>query len=179
MGDKARELTEKDPENVFASFKRKMGTSESFFVPNLGDFKTPAALSAQVLKELKNFVHTGETLDVVVITIPASFDTIQSNATQKAGYEAGFKEVALLQEPIAACLAFANKQDVQTKMQGQEVKPANEKGLVSVRNIKFKTAYQKVTQDREEYFTAMVSGDLEGCTYRIARADGGYDSGIK
>ena len=40
---------------------------------------------------------------------PASFDTIQSNATKKAGYAAGFKEVVLLQEPIAASLAYANK----------------------------------------------------------------------
>ena len=61
-----------------------------------------------MLKELKNFVHTGESIDAAVITIPASFDTIQSNATKKAGYEAGFKEVVLLQEPIAASLAYFN-----------------------------------------------------------------------
>ncbi|HEY0040085.1 MAG TPA: Hsp70 family protein, partial [Flavisolibacter sp.] len=65
-------------------------------------------LSAMVLKELKNFIHTGEQLEAAVITIPASFDTIQSNATKKAGYEAGFKEVVLLQEPIAASLAYFN-----------------------------------------------------------------------
>lgn len=109
VGDKAREYIEKDPHNVFSSFKRKMGTSESFFVASLTDFKTPIQLSALVLNELKNFVYTGEKPASVVITIPASFDTIQSNATKKAGYEAGFKEVVLLQEPIAASLAFANK----------------------------------------------------------------------
>ncbi len=109
VGDKAREYIEKDPHNVFSSFKRKMGTSESFFVTSLTDFKTPIQLSALVLNELKNFVYTGEKPGSVVITIPASFDTIQSNATKKAGYEAGFKEVVLLQEPIAASLAFANK----------------------------------------------------------------------
>src|SRR4051812_39126188 len=75
VGDKARELIEKDPENVFSSFKRKMGTSESFFVPNTSDFKTPVELSAMVLRELKNFIYTGEKPDAVVITIPASFDT--------------------------------------------------------------------------------------------------------
>jgi molecular chaperone DnaK len=109
VGDKAREYIEKDPHNVFSSFKRKMGTSESFFVTSIADFKTPVQLSAMVLKELKNFIYTGEKPESVVITIPASFDTIQSNATKKAGYEAGFKEVVLLQEPIAASLAFANK----------------------------------------------------------------------
>ncbi|MBO9727385.1 MAG: Hsp70 family protein [Chitinophaga sp.] len=119
VGDKARELIEKDPENVFSSFKRKMGTSESFFVPNTGDFKTPVELSALVLRELKNFIYTGEKPDAVVITIPASFDTIQSNATKKAGNDAGFREVQLLQEPIAASLAFANKQNNTAGLQGQ------------------------------------------------------------
>jgi molecular chaperone DnaK len=118
VGDKAREYIEKDPQNVFSSFKRKMGTSESFFVSSLTDFKTPIQLSALVLNELKNFIYTGERPESVVITIPASFDTIQSNATKKAGYEAGFKEVVLLQEPIAASLAFANK-NYGTPLQGR------------------------------------------------------------
>src|SRR6478672_10893654 len=79
VGDKAREYIEKDPANVFAGFKRKMGTSERFFVPDASDFKSPVDLSALVLQELKNFVYTGEQVDAAVITIPASFDTIQSN----------------------------------------------------------------------------------------------------
>src|SRR5688500_12044040 len=56
IGDKAREYVEKDPENVFGGFKRKMGTSETFFVKNLQAQKTPIELSALVLKELKTFV---------------------------------------------------------------------------------------------------------------------------
>lgn len=108
VGDKAKEYIAKDAGNVFGGFKRKMGSSESFLVPSTTSFMTPIQLSAMVLKELKNFVHTGEAVDAAVITIPASFDTIQSNATKKAGYEAGFKEVVLLQEPIAASLAFFN-----------------------------------------------------------------------
>jgi molecular chaperone DnaK len=109
IGDKAREHVEKDPLNVFGSFKRKMGTSESFFIANNTSFVTPVELSSMVLQELKNFIYTGEQPLSTVITIPASFDTIQSNATKEAGHMAGFKEVVLLQEPIAASLAFANK----------------------------------------------------------------------
>jgi molecular chaperone DnaK len=108
VGDKAREYISKDAGNVFAAFKRKMGSGESFLVPATAQLITPIQLSAQVLKELKNFVHTGEKPEAAVITIPASFDTVQSNATKKAGYEAGFKEVVLLQEPIAASLAHFN-----------------------------------------------------------------------
>ncbi|MBC7862394.1 MAG: Hsp70 family protein, partial [Bacteroidia bacterium] len=114
VGEKAREFIEKDPENVFATFKRKMGTNESYFIKSLEKTITPIELSAIVLKELKNFVYTGEQFNSVVITIPASFDTIQSNATKKAGYEAGFKEVVLLQEPIAASVAYANKENEKT-----------------------------------------------------------------
>ncbi len=111
IGDKAREWLLKDPLNVFAGFKRKMGTAESYFSPHKNDFYSPIQLSSYVLSELKNFIHTQEKPESIVITIPASFDTVQSNATKKAGYEAGFKEVVLLQEPIAASLAFFNKQN--------------------------------------------------------------------
>ncbi len=108
VGNKAKEYLERDPKNVVGLFKRKMGTSESFKIKSLNDSKTPIDLSAQVLKELKTFVNTGDNLDSVVITIPASFDSIQSNATKEAGLQAGFKQVVLLQEPIAASLAYAN-----------------------------------------------------------------------
>lgn len=119
VGDKAREWLLKDPMNVFASFKRKMGTDENYYITSQNDTISPIALSAHVLKEMKNFVHTGEVPQAVVITIPASFDTIQSNATKQAGYEAGFKEVALLQEPIAASLAFFNKHLSESKEKGK------------------------------------------------------------
>lgn len=109
VGDKAREWLLKDALNVFAGFKRKMGTSDNYFSPAKDAFYSPIQLSSLVLAELKNFIHTTEKPEHIVITIPASFDTVQSNATKKAGYEAGFKEVVLLQEPIAASLAFFNK----------------------------------------------------------------------
>lgn len=111
VGDKAREYLQKDPQNVVSAFKRKMGTTEKYRIASIHEDKTPIELSAQVLKELKNFIHTGEQIGAAVITIPASFDTIQSNATKKAGEAAGFGQVLLLQEPIAASLAYANKEE--------------------------------------------------------------------
>ena len=67
-----------------------MGTTESFRIMALDQSKTPIDLSAFVLKELKRFIHTGEVPEAVVITIPASFDMVQSNATTEVGYAAGF-----------------------------------------------------------------------------------------
>jgi molecular chaperone DnaK len=110
IGEQARTYLLRDSRSVVSRFKRKMGTSESFNIKALGSSKTPVELSAYVLKELKTFVQSGEEVDAAVITIPASFDTLQSNATKEAGLQAGFKSVVLLQEPIAASLAYANKE---------------------------------------------------------------------
>ena len=108
IGDKAREYLRKDPVNVFGSFKRRMGTDYKFYVVNIDENMTPVELSSMILKELKRFVHTGEQVEAVIVTIPASFDTMQANATKEAGLKAGFQEVFLLQEPVAASLAYFN-----------------------------------------------------------------------
>ncbi|MDH1701457.1 Hsp70 family protein [Comamonas terrigena] len=110
VGEQARAYLLRDSRSVVSRFKRKMGTSENFSIQSLDAIRTPVDLSALVLKELKSFVQTGEEIDSAVITIPASFDTLQSNATRQAGLDAGFKNVVLLQEPIAASLAYANKE---------------------------------------------------------------------
>jgi len=109
VGDQARSYAERDPKSVVTRFKRRMGTTETFKIRALGLSKSPVELSAYVLKELKTFVRPSEALDCAVITIPASFDTVQSNATKEAGKLAGFETVVLLQEPIAASLAYSNR----------------------------------------------------------------------
>lgn len=113
IGDKAREFTKVNPEHVFSSFKRKMGSEFIYKIPNSNEEKSAIDFSTLILKELVNFVGE-EKPKGAVITIPASFDTIQSNATKTAGHQAGFQEVVLLQEPIAACLAYANTQNIET-----------------------------------------------------------------
>ena len=117
IGDKANEQLLTNPERVFSSFKRRMGTDETYEVEGVDYRTSPVDLSALVLKELFNF-SLQEHIKSAVITIPASFDTIQSNATKKAGYQAGLQEVVLLQEPIAACLAYSNQNDL--KLTGVE-----------------------------------------------------------
>ncbi len=109
VGEQARTYAEKDSKSVASRFKRKMGTTEAIKIKALNAAKTPVELSAFVLKELKTFIHTGDSPEAAVITVPASFDMVQANATKEAGHLAGFKQVVLLQEPIAASLAYANK----------------------------------------------------------------------
>jgi molecular chaperone DnaK len=111
VGDKAREFLERDPENVVGGFKRKMGTADRYFIHSLEQSISPVELSAQVLGALKGFIQGEDAPQAAVVTIPASFDTMQSNATREAGHLAGFSQVVLLQEPIAASLAFANRRE--------------------------------------------------------------------
>lgn len=112
IGEKARELLKSGNPDVFGSFKRKMGTEHLYQVSDINEEKTPVEFSSMILKELLSFVPD-EKPNSIVITIPASFDTVQSNATKKAGLSAGFRQVVLLQEPIAACLAYANFQNIE------------------------------------------------------------------
>lgn len=112
IGEKARELLKSGNSDVFTSFKRKMGTEHLYRISDINEEKTPVEFSSMILKELLSFIPD-EKPQSIVITIPASFDTVQSNATKKAGLSAGFQQVVLLQEPIAACLAYANFQNIE------------------------------------------------------------------
>jgi molecular chaperone DnaK len=152
VGNKAKEFLEKDPKSVVGVFKRKMGTSETFKIKSINETKTPIELSAQVLKELKTFVNTGEILDAVVITIPASFDTIQSNATKEAGIQAGFKQVVLLQEPIAASLAYANMKKEREMKDGQWLVYDLGGGTFDVALIKIKDGEMRVLDHEGDNF---------------------------
>ena len=152
IGGRARTYLERDAKNVFSIFKRKMGTTESFKVKNIDQSKTPIELSAEILKELKGFVHTGEQVDASVVTIPASFDVIQSNATKEAGYLAGFKQVILLQEPIAASLAYANKHKEKELENGQWLVYDLGGGTFDVALIRIKDGEMKVVDHEGDNF---------------------------
>lgn len=152
IGNKAKEYLERDPKNVVGLFKRKMGTSESFQIKSINESKTPVDLSAQVLKELKTFVNTGDSLDSVVITIPASFDSIQSNATKEAGKQAGFKQVVLLQEPIAASLAYANMKKSKEMQDGNWLVYDLGGGTFDVALVRIKDGEMKVVDHEGDNF---------------------------
>lgn len=152
VGGSARTYLERDAKNVFSTFKRKMGTTESFKVKNIDQSKTPIELSAEIIKELKGFVHTGEQVDAAVITIPASFDVIQSNATKESGLLAGFKQVILLQEPIAASLAYANKHKEKDLENGQWLVYDLGGGTFDVALIKIKDGEMKVLDHEGDNF---------------------------
>jgi len=108
VGLSAKEKAAAEPESGATEFKRMMGKTYSKTFARLGRTLTPEELSAEVLKSLKSDVmrETGENLDAAVITVPAAFDLPETEATRKAAKLAGISVCPLLQEPIAASLAY-------------------------------------------------------------------------
>ncbi|MCL2573302.1 MAG: Hsp70 family protein [Defluviitaleaceae bacterium] len=98
------------PESTVISVKRLMGSDEKVIVG--GAEKTPEEISGDILRKLKQCAEeqAGETFDEVVITHPAYFNDRQIYATRQAGLLAGFKNVFLLSEPLAAAIEYGYRQ---------------------------------------------------------------------
>jgi WD40 repeat protein len=70
----------------------------------------PVDVAAEIIKNLKREAeesHFHEEILRAVITCPAEFNVIQRRKIEDAGRLAGFEEVALIEEPAAAALAYA------------------------------------------------------------------------
>jgi molecular chaperone DnaK len=94
-----------DGPNSYIEFKRTMGTNVRYHSSNMNKEFTSEELSAEVLMKLKSLI-TDDSLKSIVITVPAKFTMVQKDATLKAGQLAGFEQIELLQEPIAASMAY-------------------------------------------------------------------------
>src|ERR1035438_5805874 len=110
---KIRIIDEDTAEDVHIEFKRQMGTDHLYSFKSSGQSRKPEELSADILKALRADVQqrTGEVVEASVITVPAAFELHQCDATRKAALLAGFKESPLLQEPVAAALAYGFQVD--------------------------------------------------------------------
>ena len=96
------------PENVAQGFKRLMGTATPLHFAAANRDMLPEEASAELLRTLVGYalVEAGEAkVDGAVVTVPAAFNQLQSEATREAAAQAGLDRVALLQEPVAAAMA--------------------------------------------------------------------------
>ena len=96
--------------NTYVEFKRIMGTDETLYSDNLekngqDPNLSPERLSAEVLKTLRSYVLDDEVKEAV-ITVPALFNNNQKDATKRAAQLAGFDHFELIQEPVAASVAY-------------------------------------------------------------------------
>ena len=104
----------KNPEekktNTFIEFKRTMGSDKSYFSEHMGKEYSSEELSSEILKTLKSFV-ADENIQSAIVTVPAKFTSNQKDATLRAASLAGFSHCELLQEPIAAAMAYGLTSD--------------------------------------------------------------------
>ena len=108
VGKRAYDQDAFSPENVGKRFKRLMGTTSAVTFKGAGRNMTPEEASSEILKALlaQARMAAGEfDLEGAVVTIPAAFNQMQSEATMRAASAAGIERVGLLQEPIAAAMA--------------------------------------------------------------------------
>jgi molecular chaperone DnaK len=111
VGRRAYNAVAEDPENVAAEFKRLMGQKFQQAFPASGRSMSPEELSAEVLKSMlsdarRRQSNARDELNAAVITVPAAFTALQCEATARAAALAGLAEYPLLQEPIAAAIAY-------------------------------------------------------------------------
>jgi len=107
VGQVAKRQLITNSENSISSIKRHMGEANYKVTLNGKDY-TPQEISAMILRKLKDDAeaYLGETINDVVITVPAYFDDSQRQATKDAGAIAGFNVKRIINEPTAAALAY-------------------------------------------------------------------------
>lgn len=110
VGKRARQqlLSEGSESDVYVEFKRRMGTDHVYEFRSAGINKSPEELSAEVLKSLCGDAQQrlGEDVQAAVITVPAAFEQKKCAATKRAAEMIGLAQCPLVQEPVAAALAY-------------------------------------------------------------------------
>lgn len=108
VGRLAKQRLGYDEENAKAEFKLLMGESHIYTFAECNRQMTPEELSAEILKSLRGDVqvHTGEEIISAAIGVPAAFELPACKATDKAARLAGLSYSPLIQEPIAAAMAY-------------------------------------------------------------------------
>jgi molecular chaperone DnaK (HSP70) len=99
---------EEERSRVFVSIKRNLVKSMRIALPDLR-MVTPLEVASEVLKKLKQDAETGHFKDPVgrvVLTCPASFTEAERKTLTEAATRSGFCAVELLEEPVAAALAY-------------------------------------------------------------------------
>ena len=126
VGKKAVNMGVTEPRNMIRSAKTYIGDFETNKQWTCGGRTfTPTDVATEVLKEVREqLIKTlkkssgykdGEDIGAV-ITIPAYFNSNQTDETKKAGEAAGFKIIRIVTEPMAAALATIRETSLDKKV---------------------------------------------------------------
>jgi len=112
VGQNAYQEIESYPDNAVREFKRWMGNGDrdKFHFIAADRLMSGAELSSEILKSLKaDATERFGNLSAAVITVPAIFPIPACEDTKKAARLAGIEVCPLLQEPVAAAIAYGYK----------------------------------------------------------------------
>lgn len=114
VGKVAKALKSQYRDNVIACSKNYIGQRNHKWDIE-GKAYSPELVASYYLSAVRNYLiekyEEDESVNSTVITVPASFDIDQRNATKTAAKLAGFEgEITLISEPTAAVLDFINEQ---------------------------------------------------------------------
>jgi len=116
IGSTARQEGGMTPERLVERVKNFMG-DPSFTITQDGVDYSASAVSSVILKKLVRDAeaYLGEPIEGAVITCPAYFGDSARNATKSAGENAGINVLKILDEPVAAGLAYGynHQEDMQ------------------------------------------------------------------
>ncbi len=112
---KAMYATGDRPMQTVRSVKTRIGGESLVEIPGINHpenvhFLDMVQCSAFLLKTIYLSLKEklGRAVEEVFITVPAAFNTDERQATSRAGFMAGFRRVAILDEPTAALLYYLN-----------------------------------------------------------------------
>jgi actin-like ATPase involved in cell morphogenesis len=111
LGHAAENARQKDPQRYRREFKRDLGSATPYTLGNCQ--LLPEELVAEVIRKLKteaDKVVQGrglQPLSDAIITVPATYQAYKRDIMQKAGIRAGFSQVELLEEPVAAAIYYS------------------------------------------------------------------------
>jgi molecular chaperone DnaK len=107
VGQAALDVALEQPERVASLMKRRIG-QPSYGRPVAGCEFRPETLSAIILKKLAQDAELRiGPIKKAVITVPAYFDDTRRKATKDSGRIAGLDVIDILDEPVAAALAYS------------------------------------------------------------------------
>ena len=121
VGEIAKQNAAAEPNKFVEFVKRQMGKPKEdqkdkdgnvkvhgWCFENSGKKYSAQEISARILKQLKDDAEKrlGTTITDAVITCPAYFGDPERAATKEAGIIAGFNVLAIIDEPVAAALAY-------------------------------------------------------------------------
>lgn len=118
VGKQARARMIALPRDTVASAKRDLGTDKTYVLEHAPDREfTPVDISAEILAKLAAGAAQSEDIDLkgtpryVVICVPANFDDAKKLATREAAEKANLEVFYLLEEPVAAAIAYAMEKE--------------------------------------------------------------------